>query len=419
MKAGLALCLVAFMTVFATGASAQRMPEPLPRLTVAEQEFSFDLLGRVSTQPGNFVVSPFSISNGLDMVFLGARGPTADEMANVLHLRDLGDADLPAGLVEAVRGRTLFGYFGAPAGAGVVPPDGFKFENADALWGAKGEDFKPAYLAAVKDAFAAEVRTVDFANPPAAAGQINAWVSGRTHGHIKDLIVPTAISAQTRLVLTDAVYFNAGWASDFDSDLSKRQVFHVAPGQDVTARMMHAAGHYTMFRGDGVEMLDLPYRDGLADMLIILPDDRDGLGAVQSELSAEELSLWLEYAQVFNAVVSIPAFKMKDNLDIKPFLQTMGIKRLFSPGVADVSLMVNRETSPVFVGGVIHAATIDVQEKGTVATAATGVTAIALGTEPIYEDVSFVADHPFIYIIRSMSGDILFMGRVENPTMDR
>jgi serpin B len=182
---------------------------------------------------------------------------------------------------------------------------------------------------------------------------------------------------------------------------------------------MHAAGHYTMFRGDGVEMLDLPYRDGLADMLIILPDDRDGLGAVQSELSAEELSLWLEYAQVFNAVVSIPAFKMKDNLDIKPFLQTMGIKRLFSPGVADVSLMVNRETSPVFVGGVIHAATIDVQEKGTVATAATGVTAIALGTEPIYEDVSFVADHPFIYIIRSMSGDILFMGRVENPTVDR
>ena len=258
----------------------------------------------------------------------------------------------------------------------------------------------------------------DFADAHAAADRINAWVAGKTHGRITDLIPADAIKPQTRLILTDAVYFKAGWANDFDETASKPGLFHVRPGQDVTVRMMHATGHYSMTRGDGMEMLELPYRYYDASLLVVLPDERDGLATVESELSAQKLTSWLEYQQQFNVAMSIPAFKSGSSLDLTTVLQALGMNLAFTPFKADLSLIADDKINPLYVGDVVHKAFIDVHEKGTEAAAATSVMMNAsAGMAPPMEDVTFVADHPFIYVIRAnASGDILFMGRVENPS---
>jgi serpin B len=181
--------------------------------------------------------------------------------------------------------------------------------------------------------------------------------------------------------------------------------------------MMNAAGQYSMTRGDGMEMLQIPYRYYDASLLIILPDEPDGLAAVESELSAQKLSFWLEYEQQFYVTMSIPAFLTGSDLNLTTALQSLGMKRAFTPYQADLSLIADDKASPLYLGDVVHKAYINVSEKGTEAVAAAAVsTAGAGGIEPPMEDVTFVADHPFIYLIRANgSGDILFMGRVENP----
>lgn len=418
MRAVFVIGLTAILTFMAGTAAAQIMRPPIAPLAQTENEFAFDLYGKLSQQHGNLVFSPFSVANARDMVFLGAKGATADEIAGVLHLPAPASADLPSALVHAAQQRVLFSSdYSARNAISAAVSGGFQFENADALWGMREEPFKLAYLASVKSAFGGELSPTDFTNPRGAADRINAWVAEKTHGRITDLISADAITPQTRLVLTDAVYFKAGWATDFDEAASKPGMFHVSPGQDVTVRMMHATGHYSMTRGEGMEMLEIPYRYYDASLLIILPDEPGGLAAVESERSAQRLSYWLEYEQQFNVAMSIQAFKTGSDLELSTVLRALGMKRAFTPFQADLSLIADDKASPLYVGDVVHKAFIDVHEKGTEAAAATGVvTAMSAGIEPPVEDVTFVADHPFIYVIRANgSGDILFMGRVENP----
>jgi len=418
MRTKLSVGLVVAWVLAAGVAGAQSLMPPMFPLAEAENEFAFDLYGQLSQRPGNLVFSPYSAANALDMVFLGAKGATADEMARVLYLNELGSADLSSSLIQEAQSRRLFQPAYIPASQmPAAPLDGFQFEDADALWGQKGEPFKPGYLASVKSGFDGDLFPVDFYNATQTAGRINGWVSEKTHGHITDLISPRAITSQTRLVLTDAVYFKAGWADDFSEAASKPGVFHVASGHDVTVRMMNKVGQYRMTRGDGMEMLEIPYRHGQASLLVILPDDPNGLAAVESEVVSGKVGDWLDYEQEFFVTMSIPAFKTESDVDLSTALKTLGMTRAFIANQANLSLIANDQAHPLYVGDVVQKAAIDVHEKGTEAAAATAVLMpLAVGLGPTLESVNFVADHPFIYIIRANgSGDILFMGRVDNP----
>lgn len=419
MRAKFTVGLIVIWAFSAGMAAAQNAVFPATPLTRAENQFAFDLYGLLSQRSGNLVFSPFGAANVLDMVYLGAKGATAEELANVLHLSELSTVDLPSApaLVQSVLERRLFtSQYKMPNAPIVELPGGFQFEDTDALWVAKGERLKPDYQARIKSAFNGDLLSADFANAPGAAAQINNWVSSKTHGRITDLISAAAINPRMRIMLTDVVYFKAGWATDFDVSESKSGMFHVAPGHDVKVRMMHATGKYMITRGDGMKMLQIPYLYDDASLLIILPDKPDGLSSVEAELSSQELNFWLEYAQQFNVTMSIPAFTTGSTLDLSPNLQALGMKRAFAPSQADLGLIADAGSSPIYVGNVVQKAFIDVQEKGTEAAAATDMAINSAGIEPPMEDVTFVADHPFIYVIRAnRSGDILFMGRVENP----
>ncbi len=397
---------IALLSICLLSAQAHAQPQPL---TQAENAFALDLYGKLRQQPGNLFFSPYSIATAIGMAYAGAKGGTAAEIANVLHLDLLRQpgADLPTAFLQAARQQQNL----------AAQTAGFEFTTANALWGAENYPFNPPYIASIETDFGGHPEAVDFGDEPATRAKINAWVAAQTHGKIQNLIGPGILSAQTRLVLTNAIYFKAGWASPFDKTATDQQPFHVSAADTVSAAMMHRTGYFTLTQAPNARILSLSYRDDAASMVIILPDHGDGLAAVEAALTPQNLDSWLAQGQPVNVALALPKFRNAGALDLGDVLMALGMRRAFMPGQADLTGIASDSKHRLYIGGVIHQAFISVDEQGTEAAAATaigiGMTAIMQAPPPI----PFIADHPFIYLIRDdQSGRILFMGRVTDPT---
>ncbi len=399
-------------------------PAPPPRLTyvtpalaIAQNEFAIDLYGQISRQPGNFFFAPYSVSTALGMVYAGAKAGTATEIAKTLHLDNLAPAD--GGDLTA----TYLKDFAAQPPLGDSEPDGSKFETANALWGARHYKFNASYITSIKSDFGGDLRRVDFANPDAASDKINSWVSVQTHGKIPSIISPMMLSGSTRLVLTNAVYFKAGWQQPFYVDSTQKAPFHVAAGDDVQADTMTMTNELGYAEDDHVQILVLDYRYNDTSMVIVLPKAKDGLPAVEAGLTLSELSTLLDGKQYPLVHVTLPKFSADNSFNLIPALQALGLKQLFDFTRCNLTGIATDPSGPLYVNFVIHKAHLDVDEVGTEAAAVTAigvaVSAAApmpqLGPPPV--PIPFIADHPFLYLIRdNATGQILFMGRVVNPT---
>jgi len=361
----------------------------------AQNAFALDLYGKLAGQPGNFVLSPYSVSTTLGMVYAGAKGGTADEIARALHVD------------------------GAPPGAqGPVleTSDDLAFHSANALWLAPRYPARPGYIATVKDDFGGRVAIVDFRRGQRAADEINDWVAGQTERKIQNLVTPQMFSAATRLVLTNAVYFKAQWETAFHKEDDTQAPFHAAAGHDMMVKMMHQTGRFAFAQAGGVKILVMPYR-GDASMAVVLPDRNDGLAAVEAGLSETALDAWMAAARPVRVAVSLPVFKETSRFSLNPMLEALGIGLAFDPARADFSGIAAVPGERLCISDAVHEAYIDVDETGTEAAAATAVVMMTMSM-PIAAPppVPFVADHPFLYIIRANStGAILFMGRVDDP----
>jgi serpin B len=389
------------LSLLAAPAHAQDIAPPLVQ---AENAFAIDLYGQLRQQPGNLFFSPSSISTALSMVYVGAKGGTAAEIAQVLHLPPKWSQ---ADFLKAV-----------PQPVTSARSDAFQLHAANALWGAQGYNFHHAYIASIKTNFGGALYPTNFNNPDAAAGKINAWVSDQTQGKIPNLISPGALTPATRLVLTNAIYFKAAWNQPFDKSATDQQAFHLAPGNDTPVRMMHMTSRFPLAQADGAQILTLPYR-GDASMVIILPTHIDGLAALATSLSTDELNDWSANSPQTLVELSLPKFTSTSNFNLNDVLQKLGMKDSFAPGTADFSGIATDPVHPLYIGAVIHNAYIGVDESKTEAAAATGIIMVATASAPEapVTPVPFTADHPFLYLIRdNATGAILFMGRVENPS---
>ena len=400
----LGLCLRAMPT------PAQETPQPL---TLAENAFAIDLYGALRQQPGNLFFSPYSVATAIGMAYAGAKGGTAAEMAKVLHLGGLGvGADPQAAFLRDAKSWDA---------VGATEADGFQLHAANALWGAKGYAFKPGYIAALKDSFGAAFAAVSFSDEPTTTNRINAWVAGQTANKIQNLIPRGALDAATRLVLTNAIYFKAGWLSPFEPAATTKNKFQVAPGHEVTADMMNLNGSFGLVQQDNLKILDFPYRRREASLLIILPNEQDGLAAVESALTADNLRTWLQTEKNVPVTLALPKFEATSSFDLNTTLRTLGIRQAFDCGHADLTGIAADPAQPLCLSDVIHKAHIAVDEQGTEAAAATALIGVAASMPmpgpPPPPPVPFIADHPFLYLIRAnQSGAILFMGRVADPT---
>jgi serpin B len=406
-----ALALVAAVAVpHAAARSAARKPPAGATLAGASNAMAIDLYRQVAATPGNLVFSPLSIHLALGMTYLGARGDTAAEMAKVLHVDGMAAADFSKG--ASALGAQL---------AALGKKKGTELAIANRLWAQKGFPFSKDFFAAVKKAYGAPVVVADFAaDPDKERRAINLWVEQQTKKRIKDLLPEGLISAATRLVLVNAISFKASWREQFDKDATVEAAFTTQDGTNVKVPTMHRTGPASFADAGDARVLELRYRNGSdAAMVFLLPartKDKDGgLAALEAKLTGAKLDEWLgQLTEVEEVAIALPRFTAETSFSLKDALVKLGMPRAFKQGEADFGGMLSKDaTTGLFISAVVHKAFILVNEEGAEAAAAT---AVVMNGDSVAMTPSFVADRPFLYLIRdTKTGAILFMGRVVDP----
>ena len=360
--------------------------------------FAFDLYGRYSAGDDNILFSPYSISTALSMTYEGARGETAEEMEAVFGFLEDPSMRLPS----VARIYNTLNEEGRE----------YALHTVNALWIHQSYPVQEDYVDAIVGYYGGDVNALDFvAEPNESRVTINEWVEERTNDRIKDLFPPGSIDGDVRLVLTNAIYFKGDWLYEFDEEATSVEEFHVTPSTSVEVDMMNLRDEtFNYAETDEFQILELPYTGEDVSMLILLPKEGH-MGEVEAQLSAERLGEWVENMEGAAVNVYLPRFTFETKYFMMEDLAEMGMPTAFT-GAADFSGM-NAEDR-LFIDLVIHQAFIEVNEKGTEAAAATGVSMKLSAAMP--EEV-FRADHPFVFLIRDMdTGVILFMGRVTDPS---
>ena len=391
--------------------------------------FALQLYQKLQGEKGNLFFSPYSISTALAMTYAGARGRTQEQMAQALCfptskevVQKLAEAraplspeDFARAFSEIIRDLNARGGKGkgTPGAKDRVREPAYELRVANALWGQQDFEFLPSFAKLVEDQYAGHLERVNFVQAAGKARRtINAWVERQTNGKIKDLIGPGLLDSMTRLVLTNAVYFKGTWASQFKKDGTQDESFTLLDGGKVQVSMMNQQARFGYGEADSLQVLEMPYVGQELSMVVLLPKESAGLGDLEKTLTAENVSKWLSGVHKQEVIVAVPKFKMTHKFNMGAVLQAMGMTDAFSPQ-ADFSGMTGRRD--LFISAVVHQAYVDVNEEGTEAAAATGVTmkltSIAPGRVPVFR-----ADHPFLFLNRDIrSGSILFLGRMTNP----
>lgn len=402
IPAGLVVLVLALgCPVLAAEDAAFAGPPTSERLVAsANNLFAMDLFHKLRAREGNLFFSPYSISAALTMVAVGGRGETATEMQRVLHLPK-NPADLHAGNAALLRRLTQSG-----------DDRPYQLSVANALWAQQGYPFLPDYLRLLEANYAAGVVAVDYQSAPERARRrINTWVEEQTRQRIKDLLPGGTVTAETRLVLVNAIYFKGDWASQFKKESTSEADFFVAPSRTIKAPLMFQRGTFGFMQDERLLALQLPYKGDELSMIVLLPRERGGLPALEESLSVEGLERVIGMLRKREVMVWLPRFEMTDAVELGAVLRAMGMRRAFG-GDADFSGMSSAER--LAISAVMHKAFVKVDEQGTEAAAATGV--VMRATAAPTESPSFRADHPFLFVIRdNATGTVLFMGRVSEP----
>jgi len=386
-------------------------PMPMPPesetrpLVAGSNAFAFDLWPRLAKAPGNGAFSPASISIAFAMTGLGARGETSTQLRKVMHFQ--GSEDVVA---------SGWGNLGRVM---TTPPRYLKLRIANRLFGEKTYAFDAPFLEKTKTIFRAPLEPVDFKKEfePARA-RINGWVEEQTEKRIVELLPPRSLDDTTRIVLVNAIYFLADWADPFDKRSTRDEPFFAAATAKKDVPTMHRTGRYPVAKADGVSVIELPYRGEEASMVVVLPNARDGLAAVEKGLSASRLEGWRKALAPANVEVALPRFEIRPpSISLGQELAALGMPLAFDSQKADLT-GIAKAADPrerLYVAKVFHKAFVKVDEKGTEAAAATAVVVAKGGGAPA-PATPFVVDHPFLYfIVEKTTGLVLFMGRVVDP----
>lgn len=377
----------------------------LAGLVEGNSAFAFDLYHILSQEDGNLFYSPYSISLALAMTYAGAQGETERQMADTLHFilpqERLHPALNTLDLELASRGE----------GAEGKDEKGFRLNIVNAIWGQKDYKFLAEFLDVLAENYGAGLRLLDFINAPEESRiTINNWVSDQTEGRIEDLIPQGVIDALTRLVLTNAIYFNAAWLNPFSVDMTRDGRFHPLDSGEVSVPMMMQTASFGYVKGEGYQAVELPYDGHELSMVILLPDTGQ-FEAFEESLDADYVNAVMEDLEYRQVTLTMPKFEFESDFSLTDALAAMGMPIAFT-GAADFSGMTG--TRELFISDVIHKAFVSVDEAGAEAAAATAVVmAEAMPEKP----VKVTIDRPFVFLIRDIeTSAILFVGRIVNPS---
>ncbi|MGC8642371.1 MAG: serpin family protein, partial [Isosphaeraceae bacterium] len=217
---------------------------------------------------------------------------------------------------------------------------GYQLSVANRLWGQAGFHILPDFLAVTRESYQAELALVDFAHDPEhARAVINEWVEARTQEKIKDLLPRGTITDLTRLVLTNAIYFKGDWTHPFHKEATREEDFHVTSDKTTRAPLMHQKDDFRLGVVAGLKVLDLPYGKGDLSAIVVLPDEIDGLPALEQKLNLKNLSGWLSTLRRQQVDVYLPRFQLTSQFQLNDTLSEMGMPLAFDQRKADFSGM--------------------------------------------------------------------------------
>ena len=408
----------ALITTMAQGAASFELASK------ATNELGVDLHRQLATGDENLCISPYSIDSALAMTFAGADGETRTEMARVLHFPN--DASAPtsffalqrsleqmsAKTAELVKESKKFGG----------PSEPITLNIANRLFAQKGYHFREAFLSLIKQNFGGAFEPLDFVADPAVATQrINKWVADQTRDRIRDLIPGGALDKTTRLVLANALYLKAPWANEFSQNSTQSELFFVR-GAPVDVLMMRKADkNFGYARHEGFTVVSVPYVGNELQFLVLLPDDIDGLGALELKLNGEMLAAFARLEKR-DIDLHLPKFKLEPpTITLAKSFEALGMKSAFDQpkGSADFDKIAPRTPEDyLYISQIFHKTFIAVDERGTEAAAATAVAMLAATglRSPAPPPIEVKVDRPFVYAIQHVpSGVCLFLGRVTDP----
>ena len=377
----------------------------LAALVSGNSTFAFNLYQQLTKgNNGNIFYSPYSISTALAMTYAGANGDTATQMAKAL------DFTLPQAQLHPAFNDLALQLASRGQGASGTNGKSFALNIANALWCEKTFNFLPDFLNTLGQNYGAGVNLLDFVNSPEPSRvTINNWVSNETNDKINNLIPAGAITPQTRLVLTNAIYFDAAWQNPFSADKTQNGTFNLLDGSTVSVPMMNNEANYGYTKGSGYQAVELPYSGNQVAMDIIIPD-AGKFSTFESGMTADSISGIIGNLQPGSLTLTMPKFSFDSSFSLNGALTALGMPIAFSEQ-ADFSGMTGNKD--LTIADVVHKAYVAVDEQGTEAAAATGVVMSAMA---IMNQNHLTIDQPFIFVIRDIqTGSILFVGRVLNP----
>ncbi|PIA52347.1 hypothetical protein AQUCO_01000303v1 [Aquilegia coerulea] len=374
-----------------------------------QTEVSLNLAKHVSlkhAKESNLVFSPLSIHVVLSLIAAGAKGETLDELLMFLKSQTSGDLNLFSSELVAL-----------------VLADGSKIGGprmcfANGVWIEKSLPLKPYFKDIVDTVYKASSKQVDFQTKAVeVTGEVNSWAENETSGLIKEILPSGSVDSSTRLIFANALYFKGAWNEKFDASHTKDHDFHLLDGTSVQVPFMTSKNKQYLSEYDGFKVLGLPYKQGedkrRFSMYFILPDAKDGLqGLVDKVGSPGFLDNHLPLQAVPVGEFRIPKFKISFGFEAAEVLKGLGLASPFSGGLSE---MVDSPMGQnLYVSSIFHKSFIEVNEEGTEAAAAS---AGVIKLRSMQMIVDFVADHPFMFVIREdLTGVVLFVGHVLNPT---
>ncbi|KRJ98195.1 uncharacterized protein Dyak_GE24388, isoform F [Drosophila yakuba] len=361
--------------------------------------FSINVYSKLAAhKPGeNIVFSPFSIQTCAAMARLGAEKETATQLDQGLGLV----SSEPEQIAQSFH-QVLAAY-----------QDSQILRIANKIFVMEGYQLRQEFDQLLSKQFLSAAQNVDFAKNVQAAATINNWVEQRTNHLIKDLVSADVLDSNSRLVLVNAIHFKGTWRHQFSKHLTRPETFHLDGERTVQVPMMSLKERlrFADLPALDAKALELPYKDSDLSMLIVLPNTKTGLPALEEKLRLTTLSQITQALHETKVVLKLPRFKAEFQVELSEVFQQLGMSRMFSDQAEFGKMLQSPE--PLKVSAIIHKAFIEVNEEGTEAAAATGMV-MCYATMLTYEPppVRFHVEHPFTYYIINKDSTNLFAGRI-------
>ena len=377
--------------------------------------FNAQLYSFCSQNEGNIFVSPFCVSSALLLADLAANGEADFQIRRLLGIASMPKEQL-LNQYKSIKKIIFTGIFGDTTVA-----------IANKVFTDAGQRLDESFQIQASKYFDSGVKSLDFiGNPEVSREYINSLVKEQTRGKINDLLGPGSIGPLSQMILTSVIYFKGQWKDVFDKDATEKATFHTSKESTVKVDMMKNVRFNVRYLKDdkmNISAIELPYADSNLAMVIVLPDEIDGIGCIEKRIMdgfIVEVCNRLEHAKSMKVIIEIPKFTLESQYDIKEILQTLGVKDIFNPDTADFSAMIlekNEDNSNPHVSNFIHKTFLEVNEEGSEAAAlAAMMMPIERDYRPPTPIVRFIAEHPFVFFIKeSTTGTILFLGRFSNP----